>query len=146
MFGEGEVVMGEYYVVQNVGGANFVKGAEFFVEQGGLTDEWGEKWVLVQADSIKEAREICKTLFDGKGNRVSLSEGDLSPHDKGEVDTFKRWLAEDPKVRSLAQSFAILSDEDRERVLEWAGYLDGDASALSVESMGPFRFITRSDF
>lgn len=45
----------EYYVHYN-GHSWFVKEARFFVDQGGLVEEWGKKWKLILASSIENAR------------------------------------------------------------------------------------------
>lgn len=34
----------------------FVKGGDFFREQGGLTEEWGTHWTAIQATSLGDAR------------------------------------------------------------------------------------------
>lgn len=52
-----------HYVHCNSGHALFVKGAEFFRSQGGLTEEWGKMWVPVVATSIGDARRKAATLF-----------------------------------------------------------------------------------
>jgi len=38
--------------------AVYVKEAEFFKSQGGLIEEWGKRWVEVEAESIEDARHI----------------------------------------------------------------------------------------
>jgi hypothetical protein len=45
----------EYYVTFN-GASWFVKEAGFFKQQGGLTEPWGQRWKLIRADSIEDAR------------------------------------------------------------------------------------------
>lgn len=52
-----------HYVVRNDGDAVFVKEAKFFEEQGGLTSEWGSRWVPVWACSIEEARQIGEEML-----------------------------------------------------------------------------------
>ena len=47
-----------YYVHKNPSGAVFVKGADFFIRQGGLKQPWGETWLPVNAGSIELARTI----------------------------------------------------------------------------------------
>lgn len=47
-----------YYVHRNDGGAVFVKEANFFEQQGGLTEKWGRAWKKIRATSIEHAREI----------------------------------------------------------------------------------------
>lgn len=37
--------------------ATYVKEAEFFKSQGGLTEGWGKRWVEVETKSIEEARQ-----------------------------------------------------------------------------------------
>jgi hypothetical protein len=52
-----------YYVHFN-GAAYFVKESEFFKEQGGLNEPWGQYWKLLHATSIEHARTLAelKTL------------------------------------------------------------------------------------
>lgn len=45
-----------YYVHYN-GTSVFVKEADFFREQGGLTKRWGKNWKKIFAKSIEDARE-----------------------------------------------------------------------------------------
>jgi hypothetical protein len=52
-----------HYVSRNAG-AVFVKTADFFHQQGGLSQEWGRAWRPVQAASIGEARRKGAALFD----------------------------------------------------------------------------------
>lgn len=52
-----------YYVHWN-GGAWFVKTADFFKEQGGLTADWGKGWRLIQAESIEDARAKAARELD----------------------------------------------------------------------------------
>lgn len=51
-----------HYVSFN-GSAYFVKEADFFVSQNGLTHDWGKNWKPVIATSIEDAREKAKSLF-----------------------------------------------------------------------------------
>lgn len=46
----------KYYVWFN-GAAWFVKEADFFERQGGLTKEWGKAWKPIYATSIEHARD-----------------------------------------------------------------------------------------
>lgn len=64
-----------HYVHCNDGNALFVKVADFFVSQGGLTEPWGKAWKPVVATSIGHARRQAAKIF-----QVELS----SIHD-GEV-------------------------------------------------------------
>lgn len=48
----------DHYIIRNPGQAVFVKEGEFFVSQGGLTNEWGKTWKKIKARSIEHAREI----------------------------------------------------------------------------------------
>lgn len=34
----------------------YIQKGDFFREQGGLTDEWGENWVGIKAESLNDAR------------------------------------------------------------------------------------------
>lgn len=50
-----------YYVYYN-GHSWFVKTAEFFEQQGGLTEEWGKSWKPIYATTIEHARDKAKIL------------------------------------------------------------------------------------
>jgi hypothetical protein len=54
-----EINLQDYYVHVNSGNAAFVKEALFFIEQGGLTELWGKRWVKVKARSIEHARSLA---------------------------------------------------------------------------------------
>lgn len=47
----------DYYILVEPW-AVYVKQADFFVEQGGLTAAWGKKWKKVTATGIDDARAI----------------------------------------------------------------------------------------
>lgn len=49
-----------FYVVVNSGNAVFAKDGDFFVAQGGLTDDWGKNWVKVFAESNQASRIQAK--------------------------------------------------------------------------------------
>lgn len=53
-----------HYVHFN-GAAHFVKEAEFFQDQGGLTSEWGKAWKPVVALSIEDARKMSEEMHRG---------------------------------------------------------------------------------
>jgi hypothetical protein len=56
--------MMEYYVLIKPW-AVYVKEAEFFVAQGGLTESWGKGWQKIEAESIADARlkgEVLRRL------------------------------------------------------------------------------------
>lgn len=40
--------------------ATYVKGWDFFVEEGGLREPWGKSWRPIRAKSIEDARERAK--------------------------------------------------------------------------------------
>lgn len=40
--------------------AVYVKEADFFVAQGGLTAEWGKRWKPLEASSLEDARRKAK--------------------------------------------------------------------------------------
>ena len=44
-----------FYILINSAGV-YVKGAEFFASQGGLTEPWGKYWECIEACSFYEAR------------------------------------------------------------------------------------------
>ncbi len=50
----------------NSGGATFVKAYDFFVQQGGTTDDWGKHWKIVHAKDIHEARTLAIKLPGAK--------------------------------------------------------------------------------
>lgn len=50
-----------HYVYKSNWGTVYVKDAELFREQGGLTEEWGERWKPIVASSIEHARELAKS-------------------------------------------------------------------------------------
>jgi len=54
-----------HYVHWN-GAAVFVKEAEFFKSQGGLTAKWGEAWRAVIAEDIEDARRVGEAMH-GRG-------------------------------------------------------------------------------
>lgn len=45
------------------GSAVYVKEWQFFVEQGGLREPWGKNWLLIEAESIDDARKRGKKLM-----------------------------------------------------------------------------------
>lgn len=51
--------MDKYAIHIGPGGATFVKDYEFFVGQGGLVDEWGSHWEVVEALTLEAARVIA---------------------------------------------------------------------------------------
>lgn len=53
--------LGNYYVHHN-GHSWFVKEAEFFESQGGLTHSWGKNWTPVTANSAEHAVEIAESM------------------------------------------------------------------------------------
>lgn len=55
-------MMSRYYVHFN-GAAVFVKEAEFFKSQGGLTEDWGKAWKWLEADGIEHARLLGEIHF-----------------------------------------------------------------------------------
>lgn len=62
--------MERYYVHYN-GAAVFVKEAEFFKSQGGMTAEWGNGWRgPVEAESIEDARAKGYQLFGVRRTRA----------------------------------------------------------------------------
>lgn len=52
--------MNEYYVLVEPW-AIYVKEKEFFESKGGLTEQWGQRWVLVHANSIEDARALYQS-------------------------------------------------------------------------------------
>lgn len=52
-----------YMVSCNWAGSVFVKTYDFFKQQGGLSEKWGESWQPVVASSIADAREKGCSMF-----------------------------------------------------------------------------------
>ena len=46
--------------------AVYVKEAEVFKSQGGLTGEWGKQWVEIEAESIEDARQKGKEISNAE--------------------------------------------------------------------------------
>lgn len=53
--------MNKYYWHWN-GSVYFIKEAEFFEAQGGLTAEWGKAWKPIEADTIEHARTKAELI------------------------------------------------------------------------------------
>jgi hypothetical protein len=49
----------KYAILVASSGSTFVKEYDFFVSQGGTTQDWGRNWKIVEADSIEGARVIA---------------------------------------------------------------------------------------
>lgn len=47
--------MSAYYILVNAAGV-YTKEGDFFLKQGGLKEEWGKTWELIDAASLYEAR------------------------------------------------------------------------------------------
>ena len=62
-----------HYVHFN-GATVFVKEAEFFRSQGGLTEDWGRAWRPITARSIGEARRKGAKLFNHRLSHIYLGE------------------------------------------------------------------------
>lgn len=60
--------MNKYMLLCNeTSGCVFVKDYDFFVSQGGLTQEWGKRWLELEATSIEDARKQgCKLFKNAK--------------------------------------------------------------------------------
>lgn len=54
---------GFYMINCGPSGSVFVKEREFFVSQGGDTQDWGKNWRTVAATSVEDAREKGCKLF-----------------------------------------------------------------------------------
>jgi hypothetical protein len=53
----------EYYYVHYNSVSVFVKAEDYFIERGGLTENWGKNWRKIEAKSIEDAREKGYILF-----------------------------------------------------------------------------------
>lgn len=62
-----------FMVHTNSGRATFVKGRDFFVSQGGDSEEWGQAWAHVEAADIDAARAVGCVLQGGNPQQVGLS-------------------------------------------------------------------------
>ena len=51
--------MNKYAILVAASGSTFVKEYDFFVSQGGTTQEWGKNWKIVETESIEAARLIA---------------------------------------------------------------------------------------
>lgn len=51
------------FYVNNNGHSWFVKEAQFFEDQGGLTEPWGQNWKPIWANSIEDARAKAAEEF-----------------------------------------------------------------------------------
>lgn len=60
------LILTNYYVMRNSGGAVFVKEGNFFVEQGGLEQDWGKAWKRIEAESIEHARSLADKMLPGR--------------------------------------------------------------------------------
>lgn len=48
--------MAKFAIHVNPGGATFVKYYDYFVSQGGLVQDWGKHWTIIEAESMRHAR------------------------------------------------------------------------------------------
>ena len=48
--------------------AVYVKDGQFFIDQGGLKNDWGKNWVPVWANSFDEARQIGINMRENSEN------------------------------------------------------------------------------
>lgn len=55
--------MNRYYILIS-NHSVFVKEEQFFIDQGGLVDDWGKNWIPVDAVSIEHARSIGENIRD----------------------------------------------------------------------------------
>jgi|SRR3990172_9228548 len=58
-----DVADDDYFIHRNCAGCVFVKVGKFFVDQGGLTEEWGQGWTKIKAKSIEDARRIGQDIL-----------------------------------------------------------------------------------
>jgi hypothetical protein len=49
----------KYAILVGPSGSTFVKEHELFVSQGGLKEDWGKNWKIVEAESDEAARVIA---------------------------------------------------------------------------------------
>jgi hypothetical protein len=59
--------MGKYYALLKYPNV-FVKEGDFFEGQGGLTEEWGQSWIRIEADDLGHARNKAASIRDNMEN------------------------------------------------------------------------------
>jgi hypothetical protein len=77
--------MSEYYILVQPW-AVYVKEKSFFESQGGLTEDWGKTWQLIQADSIEHARAIGYTTRRTMASRENSGYDNPTTWAKGEAN------------------------------------------------------------
>lgn len=66
-----------HYAHRNAGGKVFVKTAEFYRTQGGVTMQWGASWIpLYECRNEDHARKAAEIIFDRYGNEPGVGEID----------------------------------------------------------------------
>jgi hypothetical protein len=61
----GDGTLRPYYVLISEAGYAYVKDADFFKAQGGLTEPWGKNWKLVDAYSFEDAKNRVWHMANG---------------------------------------------------------------------------------
>lgn len=62
----------KYYILVETW-AVYVKGEQFFIDQGGLNKPWGKEWIKVEAPSIEGARKLGETMEPYKSRNTFRS-------------------------------------------------------------------------
>ena len=52
-----------FFAHRNTGNKVFVKVGQFFLDQGGLTQEWGKGWTRIKADSLEHAYTVAEKVL-----------------------------------------------------------------------------------
>lgn len=101
-----------------------VKEADFFIAQGGLTEEWGRHWYPVTASDIEDARRLGRSLYEVRDlYRESYSKKpDLGPPPHAQIIE-----ATGLGGRELAQDKKFLQD---------AGLVPANTPAEAIENLG----------
>lgn len=117
-----------YMVHKNWAGACFVKTLEFFERQGGNQKSWGKAWHRVVANSIEDARRICKETI---GRPYKSETASVLAHsedvEKRAKNVIRRWMDSE----FFGATGATNSDQ------EYAALLREIAAELAVPAAQP---------
>lgn len=98
-----------HYILSN-GAAIFVKTAEFFAAQGGLTEDWGRAWRPVVAGNIEDARALGDLMFPETltGARPLSATAQPQPHEiaPDRLIPFPEWLSRQ-KLAEIRRNLAL---------------------------------------
>jgi len=94
-----------YALRHRMSGAIFVKEADFFEAQGGLTASWGKKWCRVEANSLEEARQLVE--------REVAKNPDAWPSNSRSAPVLGRETQLQQKVDKAVEAYNRLSPEEK---------------------------------